>query len=299
MKNVKQTVNKAILKVKAHSPEILIAVGVVGVVSSAVMACKSTMKLSGVIDDANQKITDVKESIEKGEVEQEEASKAISSTYLKTGIEITKLYAPSVILGGLSLGCIIGSNQIMKKRNAAIAAAYATVDQSFKDYRKRVSDRFGEEIEKEIRYNIQETEVEEETTNAKGKTKITKKKEKVCELDGYSQYARFFDNGNDNWEKSAEYNLMFLRAQQQYANDLLISRGYLFLNEVYNMLGIEISKAGQAVGWIYDEENPIGDNYVDFGIYDVNKTNARDFVNGIESTILLDFNVDGVIWNRI
>ena len=115
----------------------------------------------------------------------------------------------------------------------------------------------------------------------------------------YSDYARFFDVGNPNWEKDSEYNLMFLKRQQAYANDKLKANGYLFLNEVYDMLGIPKSKAGQVVGWIYDPENGSGDNYVDFGIYNVNREAARDFVNGYERTILLDFNVDGNIWEKM
>ena len=117
-------------------------------------------------------------------------------------------------------------------------------------------------------------------------------------MDEYSEYARFYDCGNEGWTKDPEYNLMFLRQQQNYANEKLKVNGHLFLNEVYDMLGIPRSKAGQVVGWIYDEKNPNGDNFVDFGIYD-NKDGNRRFVNGYEATILLDFNVDGVIYDLI
>ena len=113
----------------------------------------------------------------------------------------------------------------------------------------------------------------------------------------YSDYARFFDAASPNWQNDPEYNLMFLRAQQQYANDLLRAKGRLFLNDVYEMLGLEKSKAGQIVGWVYDRENPNGDNFVDFGIYDMSKERVRAFVNGYETNILLDFNVDGNIWD--
>ena len=118
-------------------------------------------------------------------------------------------------------------------------------------------------------------------------------------LEGYSDYAKFFDEGCREWDKDPEYNLTFLKCQENYANDLLKSKGHLFLNEVYDMLGIPRTKAGQIVGWIYDEENPIGDNYVDFGIYDVYKEANRNFVNGYERNILLDFNVDGDILSKI
>ena len=113
----------------------------------------------------------------------------------------------------------------------------------------------------------------------------------------YSDYARFFDAASPCWQNDPEYNLMFLKAQQQYANDLLRAKGRLFLNDVYDMLGIEKTKAGQVVGWVYDRENPNGDNFVDFGIYDMSKERVRAFVNGYETNILLDFNVDGNIWD--
>lgn len=111
-----------------------------------------------------------------------------------------------------------------------------------------------------------------------------------------SQYARFFDDGCTGWSRDPEYNLMFLRCQEQHANERLKTKGHLFLNEVYDSLGIPRTKAGQMVGWIYDSNN--GDNYVDFGIFNGSE-NSRAFVNGRERSILLDFNVDGDIWNLI
>jgi hypothetical protein len=111
-----------------------------------------------------------------------------------------------------------------------------------------------------------------------------------------SPYACFFNEDSVAWTKNPECNKMFLRQQQNYANEKLRQRGYLFLNEVYDMLGIPRTKAGQCIGWIYDEKNPIGDNYVDFGIYD--RIHNQSFVNGYEDSVLLDFNVDGNILDR-
>ena len=117
------------------------------------------------------------------------------------------------------------------------------------------------------------------------------------ESGSYSQYARFFDETSPYWTKDSEYNVFYLLAQQNYANEKLKAHGHLFLNDVYEMLGIPKSKAGQVVGWIYDKKNPFADSYVDFGIYKTDK-NAK-FVNGFEKTILLDFNVDGAIIDKI
>ena len=187
-------------------------------------------------------------------------------------------------------------SHILKKRNIALAAAYAVVDTGFKNYRKNVVERFGQEIDKELRYNIKATEVEEIVVDKDGNETIEKTVINVPNLE-VSEFARFFDDGNTGWTKDPEYNLMFLRRQQDYANDLLRTRGYVFLNEVYDMLGIQRSVAGQSVGWIYDENNTKGDNYIDFGIYR-NTEGNRNFVNGYERTILLDFNVDGPIYDK-
>ena len=185
----------------------------------------------------------------------------------------------------------------MQKRNAALSAAYLTVDKSFKEYKHRVIDRVGEEVEKEIRYGIKAEEVAETVVDEDRNETTVTETVKTMNPNLYSDYARFFDEASPYWQKDPEYNLMFLRPQQQYANDLLRAKGRFILNDVYDMLGIEKTKAGQIVGWVYNPENPNGDNFVDFGIYDMSKERVRAFVNGYEANILLDFNVDGIIWD--
>lgn len=302
---VSKTLHKTGFKLKKYSPEILAVSGVIGIVTSAVMACKATTKVSAILEESKATIDAIHdcqenpELVEEGKYSDDDAKKDLAITYVQTGVKLVKLYAPSVILGTLSITAMLASNDILRKRNAALAAAYATIDGSFKKYRERVIERFGETVDKELKYGVKKQKIEEIVKDPEtGKEKKAKKTVEVVEgIDGYSEYARFFDDGCKGWEKDAESNLLFLRAQQQYANDLLVSRGYLFLNEVYNMLGIQITKAGQVVGWVYDPDNKNLNNWVDFGIYDVNKPKARDFVNGLERTILLDFNVDGDIWS--
>lgn len=301
MKNIKTLLNKTNFKVKKYSPEILMGVGIAGVVASTVLACKATMKVDSVLTESKEQIEKIKTVMEDPkyteEYTEEDAKKDLTIVYTQAGLKLAKMYVPSIVVGAASIGLLIGSHRVLKKRNIALAAAYTTIDNSFKDYRKRVTDRFGEEVERQIKNNIKVVDVAKTTIDEDGNEVEQVEQVEVSALDGYSEYSRFFDDGCAGWEKDAEYNLMFLRAQQQYANDLLKSRGHLFLNEVYDMLGIPRTKAGQAVGWIYDPENPVGDNYVDFGIYDINKEKSRDFVNGYERTILLDFNVDGNIWD--
>lgn len=296
-----KTYKKVELKAIKHSPEILAGVGVVGVVGSLVMACKATTKLSDILDESKEQLDKIKEVAADPAYEekysQDDAKKDTTITYVQTAMKVTKLYAPSVILCASSLGCLLASNNILKKRNAALSAAYMTVDKSFKEYRKRVADRFGEEVEKEIRYNIKAEEITKVDEDGNEVTETVKIMDGTDDPNSYSDYARFFDESCAAWQNDAEYNLTFLKAQQQYANDLLKARGRLFLNEVYRMLGIDETKAGQVVGWVYNPDNPTGDNFVDFGIYNMQRERVRAFVNGYEPNILLDFNVDGVIWN--
>lgn len=304
MKNkVINVYNKVNGKVQKYSPEILAGVGVVGVVASTVMACKATMKLDEILNDSREtreKIVDVKDNPEYTEVySPEDAKKDLTINYTQTAMKIAKLYAPAVMLGSASLGCLLASNGILRKRNAALSAAYVTVDKSFKEYRNRVAERFGNEVEKEIRYNIKAEEIEKVVFDEEGNETVVKETLKTMDPNLYSDYAKFFDEASPCWQNDPEYNLMFLKSQQQYANDLLRAKGRLFLNDVYDMLGIDKTKAGQVVGWVYDEANPSGDNFVDFGIYDMTKERVRAFVNGYETNILLDFNVDGNIWDKM
>ena len=298
-------INKIGFQLKKHSPEILAVTGTIGVVVSAVLACKATTKVSDILEDTKDQVDDVHRALEgekyADEYTEEDSKKDLVIIYTKAAMNFVKLYAPSVALGVLSIGCMLASNNILRKRNVALAAAYATIDKGFKEYRSRVVERFGEAVDRELKYNIKAQKITETVTDPEtGKEKQIKKTVDVFNPDEYSSYARFFDECSPYWEKNAEMNLMFLRGQQKYANQMLISKGHVFLNEVYDMLGIPRTKAGQVVGWVYDGgDNPTGDDYITFGIYDGYRETTRDFVNGYERSILLDFNVDGDILNRL
>ena len=302
MNNAARAFNRIGFKLKKHSPEILVIAGIVGAVTSAVMACKATTKANTITEEMKNQMDQIKKVAETPDVKdytEQDMKKDIAIVYTQAAVKFIKLYAPSVLLGAASITSILAGHNMTKKRNVALAAAYATIDKSFKDYRGRVIDRFGKDLDKELRYDIKAKEFTEIVTDDKGKEKTVKKTINVANPNEYSDYARFFDDGCAGWQKDAELNLVFLKQQQNWANELLQRKGHLFLNEVYDMLGIPRTKAGQIVGWIYDEKDPHGDNFVDFNIYDMNREKARDFVNGYERTILLDFNVDGNILDLI
>lgn len=293
--NVTRVINRAGFQLKKHSPEILVLAGVVGAVTSAVMACKATTKLNETLSDSKNKIEDFHESEEK--YTEEEGKKTLTLIYSKAVLDIAKLYGPSIVLGGLSITAILTSSNILRKRNIALAAAYTAVDKGFKEYRGRVIDRFGEELDRELKYNIKAKEVEETIVKEDGTETIEKKVVEFVDPNSYSPYSKFYDPSCAGWTKDPEANLLFLRMQQDAATKRLKRQGWLLLNDVYDMLGIDRTKEGMVTGWVFDEKHPVGDNFVDFGIYDTNRPANRAFVNGYENVILLDFNVDGNVYD--
>lgn len=289
-------------QVKKHSPEILMVAGIAGAIVGTVLACKATTKVSEIIEEKNKNVEDVHTCLEDNtkEYAEEDSKKDLTIIYAQTGVKLFKLYAPAIGVMALSFASIIAGHKVLKKRNIAIAAAYAAIDKGFKQYRKNVIEEFGEGVDQQMRFGLKSKEIKKKDKD--GKT--VKETEYYIDpdanpLDNISEYARFFDASSENFAKDPEYNMMFLRRQQDYANEMLKSRGHLFLNEVYDLLDIPRSKAGQVVGWVYDKNgNTKGDNYVDFGLYR-NDQGTRRFVNGLEYNILLDFNVDGVIYDLI
>lgn len=294
-------------KLKKHSPEILVAAGVAGIVTSTVMACKATTKVNDIVDEAKETINKIHDSVNKGlhtsdgeEYTEEVANKDLTIAYVQTGWKFIKLYGPAVALGIASVGFMIGSNRILRKRNVVIAAAFKAVDTSFKEYRSRLIDRFGKDLDRELRFGIKAKEVEESVVDENGnETTVTKTVETIDPNTAHSLYSVVWCEGSNGWTRNAELNKVFLIQQQNYANDKLKMNGILTLNEVYDMVGAPRTAYGQIAGWVYTEDSTIGDNFVDFGIFDVNNEKACDFVNLREKSIVLDFNCIGNILEYI
>jgi hypothetical protein len=284
----RQVARKALLVQKA-SPGMLLTAGIVGMVGSTVLACRATLKMDEVLTQGKDKL-DLAKTLKHDDYSETDRQRDVSLIYFQTGVKVVRLYAPAIGVGLLSIAALTKSNAILTQRASAIAAAYTALDQGFKEYRARVIDKYGEEEDQKLRYGIKEVVDIDPVTNEKS-VKLTVPGEP-------SIYSRFFDQSSSSWSKEPEYNFIFLKAQQSWANDLLHARGHVFLNDVYDMLGIERSKAGSVVGWLLTS-NGTTDNYVDFGIFNIKSEKARDFVNGFEGAILLDFNVDGVIYDHI
>ena len=297
-----QLLGKAKFGLKKHSPEILVVSGIVGTVVSTVMACKATTKLDDILVETREKMDLVHKGMDDGNVNGKEYSvedgkKDTAIIYTQTAVKVAKLYAPSVALGVLSITSILAGNNILRKRNVALAAAYTAIDNSFKRYRENVIERFGEEVDNELRCGIKSKVITNTTVDENGNEKSETDTVQVTDPCAIDTFARIFDRQNSNcYDKDQNMNEYFLRAQEQYCNDLLIANGYLFINDVYDALGFPKTPEGQVVGWIYDEKNPVGSNCVDFRKKKINV----DMGDGtFEPGWLLDFNHDGTILNMV
>lgn len=298
MKSVNGVASKTVMKLKKHSPEILVVAGIAGTVVSAVLACKATTKVAEILDETKGTLDTIHEGMETGaingqEYTTEDGKKDTVVVYAQTGMKLAKLYGPAIILGTLSITSILASNNILRKRNVALGAAYAAIDKSFKEYRGRVIERFGEQVDTELKYGIKAKKFEEiEVDPETGKEKKVKKTVMVADPNIQSDYAVYFDSKSRNYETNPDYNRMFLKAQQAFANDKLQTRGHLFLNEVLDDLDLPRTPAGQIVGWTKDGP----DGYVNFRIVEV----ERETEDGRhEPALLLDFNVEGNIWEKM
>ena len=295
---------KAEFTIKKNSPEILLGAGIVGFVGTVVLACRATCRADEVLEFHRRKIKDIEDAKEIADADPEgemsydieiyRQDKAIR--YLKTTGNLAKLYAPTVAVGALSLACILTSRNIMQKRYLGVVAAYNGLSAAFEEYRKRVRDEYGEGLDKHFRYGTTYEELpiyDENGKKTKEKEQVEKTEtEMVMQTD---DSCRFFDSSNPNWDKNPTFSMMWLRGQQNILNDILHTRGHVFLNEVYDALGFPHTPQGAVLGWIDGE----GDNCIDFGLYDQNKENVRRFVNGVDNVIMLEFNHDGVIWDKI
>lgn len=288
---VTRTAATAVLKSKANSPKILFVAGVAGIVTSGVVACRSTLKVESVLAEHNKHKADIK-LVNHPDYSDKDRQHDMTLLYMQTTMKFTKLYGPPIILASISIGMLTKSHNILSKRNAALSAAYAAVEKGFKEYRGRVVEELGADKDREFLYGKETGTIMVEDTNG------VKKKKKTFAA-GKSAYSQIFDVYNQNWENTPEYNILFLRGQQNWLNDKLRADGHVFLNDAYRLLGFPDTTAGAVVGWVLD--NPEGgDNYIDFGIWtDRNMDRMHDFLIGREDGIMLDFNVDGEIFRLL
>jgi hypothetical protein len=296
-----RSVGRSALMLQKYSPEILITAGMFGLVAGTVLVYKASLKVDTILDSAKENVDKIKQATELGEdvYSRKDRKRDLMVTYSQTGFELVKTFGPGVTLGIASVVCILSSQNILKKRNVVLAAAYTTLEKGFSSYRKRVVEEYGSDKDAEFRYGIKKEKITTEVIDATT-GKVTKQKETVVTMTDdpalTSPYAKFFDSSCEAWSKNPEFNLMFLKGKQNWFNHRLATKGHVFLNEVYDELDILRTEAGALCGWLYNGE---GDGHIDFHLYDIDRPATRKFVNGIEPVILLDFNVDGPIHHLI
>lgn len=298
-----QILVKTKLGIKKHSPEILVVTGIGTGIIAAIVACKQTIKANDIVAEARknlQNIEDVKELAANNEVEytEENEQEDRKTIGMQVAVGMVKTYALPVGLGVLSITCILAGHHILKKRNVALAAAYSALSTDFMNYRKRVVDKYGKDVDFMLKNGLEKQIVANQVVDPEtGEVKETKEEVLTYEGDKLSQYARVFDEvGSTQWTPSADHNRAFLLMEQNYFNERIRTRGYIFLNEVYERLGFRPTKAGSVVGWVYQNADYEG---IDFGIFTAHTQKAAEFLEGTEPSIILDFNVQGDILSLV
>lgn len=316
MATVTRTASKYGYKLKKASPTIMIVGAAIGGVTATVLACKATIKAQDILTEHNAHVESIhtaKKQIEDGTIQLSEGEtytekdykNDITTTYAQTGLKLAKVYAPAVVLGAASLGCMFGSHHIMSKRNASLTAAYIALDQAFNEYKTRVGDRFGSRVQEELEHNIKAVEIESKNTNEQGVEEAIKEYKDVA-MAHTSPYTCIFDETVDTWQPDNMLNRNYLFLMEQAANKRLRIKGHLFLNDVLELIGTHggvtmKTPEGQIVGWIYDPNDPTRQNHVDFGVtsYVEGDDALNSFISGGERSVMLRFNCDGPIIDKI
>ena len=281
---VTRLAGRAGLVLSKHAPTILTAAGTAGFIGTTILASKATLKVEETIAEEAALLVKVHEAHDAGKLDDKDATRDKVILYTRMTTKLAKLYAPALILGAASIVSLATGHGIMLKRNASLAAAYAAVDQAFKSYKKKVESKFGKEAVLDALVSTAEEDL----------TKDEMTLEAITAVDGVSPYGVIFDSSNNNWSADEDLSMLHLKCQQQYANDILQTRGHIFLNEVYKMLGFPHTPAGAVTGWVKGH----GDDFIDFNIFD-GMFEGEDENGRTVTKWALDFNVDGVMWDKI
>lgn len=302
MEKLTKTYNKGALQIRKSSPEIFLGLGIVGFAGTIYLTVKAVRKVDQTIENHYDRMDDIPEWLGKADNDpeidytEEDAIRDEKITKMQTAVAIAKDVAPVTAVGAATIGSFLLSYGILKKRYNGVVAAFNAVSAAYALYRSRVVEEYGDKMDRHFLYGTKLETVERTVTDENGKKKKVKEEIEVIEKceDSPSIYARWFEQGNPNWDRNHTFNMMFLKARMSMCNDRLHAKGHLFLNEVYDSLGFEHTPEGAVVGWIDGGK----DNFVDFGIFDARLNNQNPSVDQ-ESRILLDFNVDGIIWDKI
>jgi hypothetical protein len=263
---ITRSINQSILKTKKNSPHIFFGAGIIASITSTVLACRATLKLEDVLEEIEHKF-DVIDMVNPPDAER---NPLVWEARFHGVKELVKLYGPTVLTEIVAIGLLSGSHVQMSKKNGALMAALVAISKGHENYREKVAEEVGEDKEIEIHHEVS-----------------------LVDKSEWNAFTRIFDETCQSYHKDVELNRQFLHFCQSRANVMLRTKGVVFLNDVYDMLGYERTREGHVYGWVYGGD---GLNEIDFGIFDA--TNSR-FINGLERAVILNFNVDGPLHDYI
>lgn len=307
--SVTRAMGKLWLRTKKSSPEICVVSGIVCGGAALVMVGVRTWKKK---DDLQKDISLVKDRMDtiKGAKENnnQELVKSERKELVKQGgtlaKDLVKTYWIPALLGVGSAGLIWGGRTMLRRELSAVTSAYALLMESYKQYRQRVIDDVGIEKDQEYMHGIKMVDAVDEKTGEVTRRAIVDKSKSISPYSVWWCEGEFDDETgewiwrNGMWRDNALMNESTLKCVQNAANDLLRANGFIFLNQVREMLGLPPTREGQIVGWTLCG----GDGFIDFGVFPSKQHPLekiapvnRLFLDNKTCNALLDFNVDGPI----
>lgn len=217
--NIKTLTSTARAVIVKRSPEILVALGITGMITACVMSVRATPKALELIE------------CEQAERKAELDKKEIVQT-------CWRCYIPAVVVGGVSVACLIGASSVNLKRNAALATAYTLSETAFKEYQEKALEQLGERKEKAIREAVSKDMIE--THPNTGTVVYTTSGNALC-----------YDAISGRYFKS---DIEMLRRAENELNRRMRDDMCVTLNEFYDEIGLEHIKLGDYLGWHIDKE---------------------------------------------
>lgn len=286
-------------RISKHAPTILSVTASAGVIATGYLAWKAGTRFE---DVEGRDWVRRKECLRNADmIPDEDVPKIERKNRILFILDTVRTVTPAAIVGAATITMIYFSNSISRKRLAAMGAAYATLQTAFDGYKRTMVEALGKEsVDKILKPKLPNVgKSAEEILASDNKSDAANVSDAVVNsLKALSPYARVIaEESSTCWDPNEDYTSQNLAAVQLWANRRLERKGHLFLNEVFDQLGLSRTREGAVVGWL---KNGDGDNYVSFGDFDASiyRVPSDDYTR-VDSNFIVDFNVDGVIWDRI
>lgn len=284
---VTQLIGKVKLGAKRNAPEILLGGAFLTGTASIILASRATLKAKDIKNTLEGNKMALEFNLNAGSITENEAKASIRKIYMKYALDLTKEYAIPAGLYAATVAMVFSSYKIQKNRQVALATALAACTTAYNTLLDKLKNGAAIGLTaKEVLEGVEGREVVDPETG-----EVTIEKVQGEPVNGLYQVR--FDRYATAWEKDKFQNETTLRSEENWANDRLRLQGYVFLNDIYDRLGIPRTKVGQIVGWTLNGD---GDGFIDFGIKDCAEyEDIRYDSNAFD----LNFNVDGNILDKI